>query len=112
MANIKIGRMVLSMCQTNCYFVYKDAEASDKTFPADEAGESSGNGGSGENGSQAAEEKEVVLVDPADQGRQIYEALKGKGFRVSAILLTHGHFDHIWGGKRTAQAVRGSHLCL
>ncbi len=67
MANIKIGRMVLSMCQTNCYFVYKDAEASDKTFPADEAGESSGNGGSGENGSQAAEEKEVVLVDPADQ---------------------------------------------
>ena len=99
MANIKIGRMVLSMCQTNCYFVYKDAEPSDKTLPADEAGESSGNGGSGENGSQAAEEKEVVLVDPADQGRQIYEALKGKGFRVSAILLTHGHFDHIWGAN-------------
>lgn len=99
MANIKIGRMVLSMCQTNCYFVYKDAEPSDKTLPADEAGELSGNGGSGENGSQAAEEKEVVLVDPADQGRQIYEALKGKGFRVSAILLTHGHFDHIWGAN-------------
>lgn len=85
--------MVLSMCQTNCYFVYKDSEPSDKASLADEAGESAGNG------SPAAEEKEVVLVDPADQGGQIYEALKGKGFRVTAILLTHGHFDHIWGAN-------------
>lgn len=37
------------------------------------------------------------MVDPADQGQQIYGALQKNGFRVAGILLTHGHFDHIWG---------------
>ena len=69
MAKLKIGRMVLSMCQTNCYFVFPENQ------------------------------KEVVLIDPADQGGQIYEALKSKGLQVAAILLTHGHFDHIWGAN-------------
>lgn len=82
MANLKIGRMVLSMCQTNCYFVYKESQNSGTEAQAG-----------------AGKETDVVLVDPADQGRQIYEALKGKGFHVSAILLTHGHFDHIWGAN-------------
>ena len=50
--------MVLSMCQTNCYFVSPENQ------------------------------KEVVLIDPADQGGQIYEALKSKGLQVAAILLT------------------------
>lgn len=67
MAEIKIGRMVLGVCQTNCYFLYREGE------------------------------KECIVVDPADQGVSIYGALQKKGFRVSAILLTHGHFDHIWG---------------
>ena len=67
MADIKIGRMVLSMCQTNCYFLYRDGE------------------------------KDAIVVDPADQGVSIYSALQRNGFRVAGILLTHGHFDHIWG---------------
>ncbi|NLL77737.1 MAG: MBL fold metallo-hydrolase [Clostridiales bacterium] len=70
MAKLKIGRMVLGMCQTNCYFVYKE--------------------GSGE----------VIFIDPADSGDYIYNTLKEKGFQVKGILLTHGHFDHIWGSKR------------
>jgi glyoxylase-like metal-dependent hydrolase (beta-lactamase superfamily II) len=69
MGNIKIGRMVLGMCQTNCYFLYRE-------------------GGS-----------ECIVVDPADYGANIYKALTGNGFRVSGIFLTHGHFDHIWGAK-------------
>lgn len=69
MSELKIGRMVLSMCQTNCYYVYRE-------------------------GSQ-----EVVFIDPGDRGVQIYEALKQKGLQVGAILLTHGHFDHIWGAN-------------
>ena len=69
MGKIKIGRMVLGACQTNCYFVYRE------------------------------DCKECIVVDPADQGANIYNALKQNGFEVSGILLTHGHFDHIWGTK-------------
>ncbi len=64
---IKIGRMVLSMCQTNCYFLYRDGE------------------------------KDAIVVDPADKGANIYSALQKNGFRIAGILITHGHFDHIWG---------------
>lgn len=67
MAELKIGRIMLGVCQTNCYFVYEE-------------------GG-----------HEVILFDPADKGAYLYEKLKEKGFQVAAILLTHGHFDHIWG---------------
>lgn len=67
MANLKIGRIVMGMCQTNCYFVYPEGKS------------------------------EVILFDPADKGDYIYHSLRDKGFTVAAILLTHGHFDHIWG---------------
>lgn len=70
MAELKIGRMVLGICQTNCYFIYREGTS------------------------------EVIFIDPADQGEQIFKALKEKGFAVIGILLTHGHFDHIWGSKR------------
>lgn len=67
MGEIKIGRMVLGVCQTNCYFLYRDGE------------------------------QDAIVVDPADKGANIYAALQKNGFRVAGILLTHGHFDHIWG---------------
>lgn len=67
MSDIKIGRMVMGAYQTNCYFLYRD-------------------------GSQDA-----IVIDPGDRGTNIYNALRKNGFTVKAILLTHGHFDHIWG---------------
>ena len=70
MANLKVGRLMLGICQTNCYFVYQEGE------------------------------KDVIFFDPADKGDYIYEALKEKGFLVAGILLTHGHFDHIWGTNK------------
>lgn len=73
MAGIKIGRMVLGSFQTNCYYIYREG-----TF--NEAGCCP-----------------VLLVDPADNGASLYEALKLKGFDIAAILLTHGHMDHIAG---------------
>lgn len=67
MKELKIGRIVLGMCQTNCYFVYEEGSS------------------------------RVIVFDPADKGDYIFDGLKGKGFTVEVILLTHGHFDHIWG---------------
>ena len=67
MADLKIGRIVMGMCQTNCYFVYEEGKNS------------------------------AIVFDPADKGEYIYNGLKEKGFSVEAIFLTHGHFDHIWG---------------
>ena len=70
MGRLKIGKITLGVCQTNCYFVYEE--------------------GSGK----------ALVFDPADRGDYILESLKDKGFTVDAILLTHGHFDHIWGVPR------------
>lgn len=78
MGEIKIGRMVLGVCQTNCYFIYRDGE------------------------------KDAIVVDPADKGANIYGALLKNGFRVAGILLTHGHFDHIWGLDGLRDAVNAS----
>lgn len=70
MGKLKIGRLMLGICQTNCYFVYREGT------------------------------NDVIFFDPADKGDYIYETLKEKGFQVRGILLTHAHFDHIWGVNR------------
>ncbi len=67
MAQIKIGRMVLGSSQTNCYFLYREGDG------------------------------RTVVVDPGESGANIYNTLRKNGFTVEAVLLTHGHFDHIWG---------------
>lgn len=73
MSDVKIGRIVLGMYGTNCYFVYKE-------------------------GSDGA-----VLIDPADSGDKLVSKLSDNGLKVVAILLTHGHFDHIYGVKKAAR---------
>lgn len=70
MADIKIGRMVLGSVGTNCYFVYRDGSS------------------------------QVIFFDPADRGDYIATQLADRGFSVSSIYLTHGHFDHIWGNNK------------
>lgn len=75
MGEIKIGRIVLGMYSTNCYFLYREGE------------------------------HEAIIVDAPDYGDSICENMEKNGFHVAGILLTHGHFDHIWGTdklRRTA----------
>lgn len=64
---LKIGKVVMGSVQTNCYFIYQEGE------------------------------KKIIVVDPADKGDYLYKAFTEAGFEVAAILLTHAHFDHIWG---------------
>ncbi len=67
MSKIKIGRMVVGAVQTNCYFLHN------------------------------ADTNEVVVIDPGDKGKMIYQELTARGYKIKAVLLTHGHFDHIMG---------------
>jgi glyoxylase-like metal-dependent hydrolase (beta-lactamase superfamily II) len=37
----------------------------------------------------------VAVVDPAWEGKEIIEQVKKDGLKITDILLTHSHFDHI-----------------
>ena len=41
--------------------------------------------------------KTCGVVDPGDQGEMVAAWLKGRDLEPEAVLLTHGHFDHILG---------------
>jgi hydroxyacylglutathione hydrolase len=43
------------------------------------------------------ESGECVVIDPADNGEMIARCIVDKGLFPVAILLTHGHYDHILG---------------
>ncbi len=40
---------------------------------------------------------EAVVVDPGWEGERIVAAVRRRGWRLTAIWLTHAHFDHIGG---------------
>lgn len=64
---MKIQNFVLGMVGTNCYLVVNE------------------------------EEKQCILIDPAVYSGEITEQIRREGLDLRAILLTHGHFDHIMG---------------
>ncbi len=60
---------VVGQVQTNCYFVGNE------------------------------ETKELLIVDPGDMGSALIQKVKEGNWNLVAILLTHGHFDHVGGVK-------------
>lgn len=48
---------------------------------------------------------EAVIIDPADNAPYILETCKKLGVKPVAVLLTHGHFDHIGAVEELRKAV-------
>ena len=65
MANIITVTNVLGPLATNCYMVVN------------------------------TDTRETLIVDPADRPDFIIKRCKEQQYKVTAVLLTHGHFDHI-----------------
>lgn len=68
MSDFRIERCVLGMVSTNCYIVYQNTK--DELKPG-------------------------VVIDPGDNAPFILNKCRELGVRPEAVLLTHGHFDHI-----------------
>ena len=74
MGNFRISTFVLGAVSTNCYLVYHN------------------------------ESREAVIVDPADNGAYVLNKCREMDVKPVAILLTHGHFDHIMAVKDICRA--------
>lgn len=70
MKNAELYKSILGSVYTNCYFLKNKSTG------------------------------EVLIVDPADEAEKIFEKVNEISGTPKAVLLTHGHFDHI-------QAVEG-----
>lgn len=53
---------------------------------------------------------DCVIIDPAD-GAMVRRTLKELGKKCTHILLTHGHFDHIYGLKEVKDATNAT-VCI
>ena len=62
---MEIKRLILGMVRTNCYIVYTE------------------------------DTKKAVIIDPAADSKRITEEVSALGVTPEAVLLTHGHFDHM-----------------
>ena len=47
---------------------------------------------------------ESVVIDPGDEANTILDYLESNKLKCTAIMLTHGHFDHVGGVRAIAQA--------
>lgn len=49
------------------------------------------------------EEKNCAVIDPGDEPERVLEQVRKECLQIKAILLTHGHFDHVGGVRTIAQ---------
>jgi hydroxyacylglutathione hydrolase len=51
------------------------------------------------------ETREAIVIDPGEDDRRILEAIKRHHLRVTAIVVTHTHIDHVGGLRRVHEAI-------
>ncbi|OFY66336.1 MAG: hypothetical protein A2Y71_15850, partial [Bacteroidetes bacterium RBG_13_42_15] len=52
-----------------------------------------------------------IVIDPADENKDLKQLVEDSNTTVDKILLTHGHFDHI-GGVNVIQRLTGAELWI
>lgn len=55
--------------------------------------------------------KEAAIIDPGGAVERIFALIQDNGWKVTAIINTHSHFDHIAGNKRM-QALTGAPIMI
>ena len=71
---LKIEIMVLGAYQTNCYIVWEESSQS------------------------------CAIIDPGYEAEVVLEQVSRLGLSVDAVLLTHGHFDHVGAVEQIVKA--------
>ena len=71
---LKIHTLPLGSYQTNCYIVHEESA------------------------------KTCAVIDPGYSPERVLEFVSGLGLTVDAVLLTHGHFDHVGGVEAIVRA--------
>lgn len=71
---IHIETLTLGQLQTNCYIVFADGSRS------------------------------CAVIDPGADGDAVLKKVSALGLTVDAVLLTHGHFDHVGGVETIVEA--------
>ncbi len=69
---MKVQNLVLGSYHTNCYLVYEENNDS------------------------------CVVIDPGFEPQRVWLEARKLGKTIAAILLTHGHFDHVGGVRQLA----------
>lgn len=78
---MKILQLTVGMVSTNCYIFYDESTM------------------------------EGAVVDPGDNASSILKAAADAGVRLTHILLTHGHFDHILAVHEVSAATHAKLVC-
>lgn len=78
---IQIGKLALGLMEVNCYFVRNQGS------------------------------RECVVIDPGDRFKKIKNYIDENDLDVKAILLTHGHYDHI-GQTKALKELTGAEIYI